>query len=238
MQFFEITHPGYKSDHEADRHNPVELTARYYIARVACGRCGPWSSSTRLRLPWRRVLEDFEGSPFLSIEEWARMRPRWARLLRVKPDEIDPGAYIGPPMGVCRAAIHDDVVHPFSGVLWITERARRVLAKARLKGVSLMKVDLYPSRSRRELFEVVTRGRAWRKGSTPERLRACKRCGRMKFPAPTRLEVDEKRWDGSDLFYVDFNPNILIGTERVASLIEKHEFSNVVAVPIGRRERR
>lgn len=168
----------------------------------------------------------------MSVKDWMRSRENWARVLGVEAGELAPGAKIGPPTGICTSAIGEDVVHPVPGEVWINSRVQEVLAGARFTGVAFAKVQVSSECGDVDLAELVVQGRARRKGSTFESLRECEICGRLGFPSPTTLAVDEARWDGSDFVTLDDNPNIIIVTERVASVLESHPFSNVVVEPI------
>jgi hypothetical protein len=83
------------------------------------------------------------------------------------------------------------------------------------------------------LYELVVTGRPSRVGMDIERITVCLRCRRTLFPDPQRLVVDESRWDGSDFFNVDLNPNIVLVTERVCETLIRHRFTNVACVPVG-----
>ena len=233
MHFFKLTHPRYASDREADRRNPVTPTASHRIPGISCNVCGPWSSSGRLRVPLPPQADEFVGVTFLSVVDWMNSRDRWASLLGVDSEMIEPGAKLGPPSGSCTAAVAEDVVHPIPGEIWVAARVRDALAATGLTGVSFAAVQLPPGCGKADLSELVVRGRAWRHGSTEESLRLCELCGRRGFLSPRNLAVDEARWDGSDFVFLDGNPNIVVVTERVAEVFNAHDFTNVVAEPIA-----
>lgn len=60
----------------------------------------------------------------------------------------------------------------------------------------------------------------------------CDVCGRLGFPSPKVLSVDEARWDGSDFLILDYNPNIVAVTERMAEVIDANAFTNIMVEPI------
>jgi len=233
MQFFEITNPEYETDHEYAFRNPVWTSAKYALPGINCEVCGTWSSCDRLRVTLPPEAHEFEEVRFVSVTEWMQARHEWARLLGVNVDDLAPGADFGPPMGTCRSAITEDVVHPIPGEIWVRRSVRTVLERAHLVGVSFADVQLTGECDHVELAEIVVHGRAWRKGSTPENIRLCDICGRTGFPSPKYLAVDETRWDGSDFVILDGNPNIVVVTERVADVINTHAFSNLVVEPIA-----
>ena len=228
MRFFKLTHPRYASDGEADRRNPVTSTTTHRIPGISCDVCGAWSSSSRLRVPLPAEADEFVGVAFLSVVSWIDRRCRWASLLGVEPGLIEPGARLGPPSGARLAGVVEDVVHPIPGAIWVAARVREALERRGLIGVSFAAVQLSPEGGQAELWELVVHGRAWRHGSTEESLRLCEICGRRGFPSPTNLVVDEARWDGSDFVFLDGNPNIVVVTERVAEVLNAHDFTNVV----------
>jgi hypothetical protein len=80
------------------------------------------------------------------------------------------------------------------------------------------------------LWEIVVSGTAWRKGSDDQSITTCRDCRRAIFPNASQLDIDETRWDGSDFFHVDRNPNIVLVTERVRDLFESSRYSNVRCV--------
>jgi hypothetical protein len=82
------------------------------------------------------------------------------------------------------------------------------------------------------LWELNVNGRAFRAGSTLDTLVVCHHCGITKFPNPQDLTVDVARWDGSDFFNLDMNPNMLFVTERVRALFLRERFSNCEFQPV------
>jgi hypothetical protein len=46
------------------------------------------------------------------------------------------------------------------------------------------------------------------------------------------MKVDEARWDGSDFFTVDRNPNIVLVTERVCNALSALGASNYFCKPL------
>ena len=237
MTFFRLTHPPYKTDQELRRRNPVAETPYGHVPGMVCPTCGVRVSSDRLRTTWSARVEHIARTNYQTPDDWHRSRATWARVLRVKPEAVTPGATLGPPRGRCTGPIDEEIVHPFPGLIWVARRVRNALQAAKLTGVSFAKVQLEPARWQRDLWELVVQGRAWRKGSTAKTLRRCRICGRETFRSPTNLDVDVRRWDRTDFFHVDHNPNILLVTERVASVLDDHGFTNIVAQPIQARRK-
>lgn len=232
MRFFHLTHPRYETDQEANRRNPVTCAVSHRIPGITCEVCGPWSSSARLRVPLPSAADEFVGVSFLPVGEWMISRDRWARLLGIEPDRVEPGASLGTPTGTCTAQITEDVVHPIPGEVWVVARVRDALTAAGLTGVSFASVQLSPECTKADLSELVVHGQAWRRGSSAEGLRLCETCGRRACPSPKDLAVDETRWDGSDFLFLDANPSIVVISERAADVFNANTFTNVVLEPV------
>ncbi len=233
MRFFKLTHPDYATDQEASLWNSASSTAKYRIPGMSCDVCGPWSSSDRLRVPLPSDVGDFDGVKFLPVNDWTTRRDTWAQLLGLAPEQITPGAKLGPPTGTGVSSMRGDAIHPVPGEIWVSARLKGATESAGLTGVSFARVQLRPNPGCGDLWELVIRGRAWRPDSTVEKTRLCDVCGRRGFPSPKNLSVDESRWDGSDFLTLDGNPNIIVVTERVADLLDAGAFANIVAKPIG-----
>jgi hypothetical protein len=231
MRFFKLTHPDYGFDGEFTRRNPITVTSRHRVPGILCDSCGPWSSSERLRVSVPADLEsEFTGSKFLSPTEWLARRDQWANRLGVSPARVGPGAEVGSPRGSLEAPVSEDFVHPFPGEAWVTKKVAELLDGANLQGLNLVEAELYNSqgvRAAAKLWAIVPTGQAWRVGSDVETLRVCDLCGRQGFPRPKVLAVDTERWDGTDFFNLDHNPNIVIVTERVRDLVRDSGFTNV-----------
>ena len=192
-------------------------------------------SGHRLLVPLPPDASEFATVRFLPVPDWLAARARWADALGLDVERVSPGARLGEPSGrpaSAKRAVMEDAVHPGPGVLWVGARLRDELARATLRGVAFAAVELPIGGHAPDLWELVVGGRAWRQGSSEENVRACDVCGRRGFPRPKSLTVDESRWDGSDFFFLDENPNIIVVSERVADVFESNEFSNVLLEPI------
>jgi len=231
MRFFRLTHPEYVSDREADRRNPVRVVVSHRVPGMTCANCGPWSSSDRLRLKVSaEVLHGFEGVKFLAVEDWAASRDEWAKSLGVPADLIRPGAEVGAPEGQIVGVVKEDVVHPVPGEIWVTQRVADSLRGASFAGLTLFEVQLRAPEGTQDvprLWAIVPMGRASRLGIDERSLVLCDICQREGFPRPKALAVDPDRWDRTDFFIVDHNPNIIMITERVRDHIRAAGFSNV-----------
>jgi hypothetical protein len=132
-----------------------------------------------------------------------------------------------------------DFLHPFPGQLIVQAPVVDALREAKLTGYRPIRVDVrwrhrlhLSAAELPTLYELVVVGKAWRIGMDEQRITACSVCGRMRFPDPKYLAVDESRWDGSDFFHVDNNPNIILVTKRVCVLLDEHQFTNYACIPV------
>lgn len=83
-----------------------------------------------------------------------------------------------------------------------------------------------------ELWELYVTGKAWRVGMDAARITACRGCKRLTFPEPNYFTVDESRWDRTDFFNLDLNPNMVFVTERVAQALAASPFTNWRCLPV------
>jgi hypothetical protein len=230
MRFHALRHPRYKDDLEREQRNPVHSDSLYCIPGMLCDVCLRRSTSDRLRIPVPGVfIDEFTGVRFLPPDEWRARVNHWANILGVDASLLTPGMTLGPPRGVTIGFIQEDFVYPLPGLVWVNEKVRRSLQEPRFKGLELPEVELERGTEHPvpRLWEIVALGRGWRLGSTQETLTACELCGRRHFPTPGLIEVDLARWDGSDFFHVDYNPNIVLVTERVREVLEGVGASNI-----------
>lgn len=235
MQFFSLTRPIYVDDHAHDRKNPVVSHGSHCLPGVVCEVCGSrWSSTVRLRieLPAPPLDSEFASVRFVGFAEWVKEAPRWAALLGLEIASLRPGAELGRPVGRCRRVISEDVVHPIPGEIWVQSHVVEALRQADLTGVSFAEVELDAKCGEVTLFELVVHGRASRTVTRGQNLELCETCHRRGFPSPKDLRVDESSWDGSDFFFVDHNPNIIIVTERAAEVFSAGGFGNVRLEPV------
>lgn len=213
--FYKLTHPDYETDAEAARRNPAQYEPLYHLPSVRCGTCGTWASGDRLRIPLsEEAKREFKGYRFPSPEEWKAGAPHWARLLSVEEKALSPGAAVGPPSGFLHRSGHlPPVLHPFPGIVWVDASVHALLRFERFKGVWFAEVELFKGPKVR-LWEVVVTGKAWRVGASPEAQVDCSECGSVRF-LKLPMVVDLERWDGSDFFNLDGNPNIIVVTGAV-----------------------
>jgi uncharacterized protein CXXCG len=236
MRFFKLTSSKVFSGGTATAQECVRVKVSFRLPGLVCPNCGTWSSSQRLRVTVPEgLLADVNQVSFLPVEEWLRRRTFWAGALRVPAEQLLPGAQLGPPQGEILSDCTEDFLHPFPGDVWVIASVAHSLKDAGFKGLDLARVKLVgKSRLGRapELFAIVPTGRAWRQGSTKEALLLCDICKRQGFPNPNILVVDRERWDGTDCFILDENPNMIFVTERIRDFIVSHGYSNIAFAEI------
>jgi hypothetical protein len=239
MLFFELTHPEYETDADDEAANPVQVVEEVAMPGIICPACGPWAGSRRLYLPvddprLRRCL----ARPPLPVQEWLELAGEVRRALAL-PDDVRllPGDVLGSPaVELLRAAV-PDFLHPFPGRVVVKAAVVRALADRGLTGYRPIEASVRARSSAAaaqalpRLFELLIRGEAWSVGQNRQAVIACEACGRT---APGHAEpssIDEGRWDGSDFFTANGNPNVVYVTEAVCRAVSEYGFSNVVCRP-------
>ncbi len=230
MRFFKLEAPYYPTVRHADRRNPVQQAVHSRIPGVDCPVCGRWSSSDRLRLVQPRA--EFGEVRFLSLAEWRAQRPEWAHRLGVSEEALTPGAELGPPHAIRISEVVEDVVHGVPGDIWVGSRGAEAFRHAQLRGCELIPVE-FDTPERESLCALVPLGSAWRVGTRERDTVQCDECGRRGFPRPEYFEIDVTRWDGSDLFIVDRNPNILFASQRMRDIAVELGLSNLEFREVG-----
>lgn len=244
MRFYRLTHPYYQSDREENAANPVLPMRDVWLPGIICSACGStWAGSRRLYLPVsdERLRRCLRGGP---VPE-----PRWLELVAAVrrtadlPNDLKlmPGDVLGRPIAELLATELPDFIHPFPGQLIVTAEVLGTLQHARLTGLRPVLVESRWSKKIRrapeiipDLYELLVTGGAWRVGIDARAITVCQHCGRTVFPNPDHMVIDEQRWDGSDFFHVDQNPNIVLVSERVCEILADHHFANYVCAPLPR----
>lgn len=247
MRFFRFTHPDYATDREFAVANPGISELDKQLPGIICEHCGQrWGSSSRIRIgdELSRSIDAYllsiEDPDVVTVQEWERISKDLSHITGLPEETLEPGVEYGAPVGVLKRADIADILHPFPGTIWITARVAEALGNAELIGADFVPVRLKPVKrvaatpgNLPELWEIIITGKAWRRGMDLERITVCKVCKRTEFPEPEQLEVDESRWDGSDFFHLDLNPNIVLVTERVLDVLNQGQFSNFRCIPLG-----
>lgn len=230
MRFFELTHPQYEHDQEKERINPVRIGGYCNIPGIICITCLRWTTSERLRIDIpMSVAEQFREPRFLPPEEWQAEAQKWAAMVGVDPSALTPGMELGAPQGYTTGLVTEDVVHPFPGILWVTEKVCRALETAGLRGLQLAQVGLERGTEHppTDLWEIVAHGRGRTKMFAQEPPRLCQGCGRDLRETPALIDLDPAGWDGSDFIIIDKNPHRLIVTLRARKVLESISTTNI-----------
>ncbi len=249
MTLFELTHPDYSTDQEDFKYNPVEVINGTFLPGVFCDICGSqWASSDRIRVPSsteekiKNYLRENSFPRFVPISRWNDIKNDISNILNdfMNLDYVDisPGAEIGVPRGEILKDKLEDFIHPFPGQIWVSGKVYCFLKEQDLTGFNLIKVESRWSKKLNkksvppELWEIDVKGKAWRIGMDLDKITDCRKCRRTVFPNPGWLKVDQSRWDGTDFFNVDLNPNIILVTKKVCSILKNQGFSNFQCVEV------
>lgn len=231
MKFYKFTHPEYGSDYESSDNNPIRMIEDIWIPGIICPACGrTWAGSRRLYLPiedetlWRKL-----SSEPLPLSEWNDLVHKIRTQLKLPEDYVlKPGDVLGPPIAEILDRNIPDFLHPFPGQIIVQSKVIEALQRAELSGFRAIQVRTQWSEQEKppELYELLVTGAAWRIDSKEEQIIVCRSCHRTKFPNSDMLSVDQNRWDGSDFFHVDGNPNIVLITERACEILTRNKFTN------------
>lgn len=244
--FYRLSKPDFYSEREDKKQNPVTMYRYFSLPGVYCDACNNyWASSDKLRADEgtaekaRQCMAQIDkylmkDERSWHIDDFYRAVHEVSNITGISETVLSPGLVMGLPIAEVSREITEDVVHPFSGVFWVNSRTKQAFETAGISGIHFVRVHAQWTRkphlvtdSELELWEIVVTGHAWRPGSTIESLTDCTKCGRMDFPNPKRLVPDPARWDRTDVFHVDRNPNIVLVTQKVVDVLEQHKISNL-----------
>jgi hypothetical protein len=242
VRFRKLTHPHYETDNEDTAVNPIRMIEDIALPGIICPACGTWAGSRRVCLPIDEpsLLGCLRGAP-ISQTAWMELADQVRTSENLARDfPLRPGDVLGRPRAELLDESPPDFLHPFPGQLIVQGPVVNALQEAGLTGYKPMPVDVHWSQRIRPspaeppaLYELVVTGKAWRIGMNEIQITLCCVCGRRGFPNPEYLAVDESRWDGSDLFHVDANPNIVLVTERTCVLLHERRFSNYACISMS-----
>ena len=232
MKFYELTYPDYESDAITQKHNPVRIYHEYVLPGINCQNCGAmWSGSQWIPLNFdaNAIRECYYKNrmPYILDNEWYANVDAWSNKLSLEKNKITPGLHVGMPVIELKCEDHDDFMR-YIGYFIIKEKVVEFLKDLGVTGVEFLPFNPIVNKKLRrdiELWILKIDGHAWRVGATQDSITVCDSCGRTK-PANVLWVVDEDRWDGSDFFHIDMNPNKIFVTERVRNAIVEAEFTN------------
>ncbi|HBI04893.1 MAG TPA: hypothetical protein DDY49_12795 [Paenibacillaceae bacterium] len=240
MKFYEFTKPDYLTDFEDMENNPVKLLSNIAIPSIVCKVCGQWASSDRIRKDFvfsdvaRKIIE----KKVIPVEKWKQEISILAKELSIPYEILTPSVKLGMPKGEVKKNILNDFIHVFPGIIWIKAIDADKIKRKGFTGIKFVKVNIkykkknYDYNKDNELMEIVVTGKAWRKDSDIEKITVCNICGRTIFPNPNYISIDEKKWDKTDFFTLDCNPNRIFITERVYDYFKENKFTNYRCIEI------
>lgn len=233
MKFYRLVKFSYDTDREDDLYNPVRVHNNYWIPSIICEKCSTWSGSDKIFKPFtEEQLEPFLDGGFIEYEKWKKLSIEWAKKLEIDISCIQPGADLGFPTVELLSENYCDFIHYFPGRMLVTEKVVETIVSISATGVEFIKITPVWSKKSKckdkplpTLWILDVAGSAWRVGVTEEKMRVCDICPRTKFLAKKML-IDEERWDGSDFFHLENNPNMVFVTEKIVNALEKAKLTN------------
>lgn len=240
MTFFDLTHPHYETDYAEELANPIQIVEDVRLPGLICSKCGEtWAGDRRLYFPIEdaHLLQRLSGPPLPELE-WSKLVADVRANLGLPADfALMPGDILGVPTAELMHNEIPDLVHPFPGQIVVRSAVVDTLRRAEVTGWRPVRLNVRWSKRIRqpgieppELYELLVTDHMWREGVDQASITVCEHCGRTIFPA--WRPITESRWDGSDFFNVDNNPNMVFVTERVCILLEKEKFTNWVCIPV------
>ena len=228
------------TDRQASIASPLQQVDHIGMPGLECSSChNTWAGSRRLYLPVDdpALAKRLKNTWPIPTAEWLALAIVVRKSLGLPSDFLlRPGDGFGIPVFELRSSRLSDIMHPFPGQTIVTEEVAESLRASDLTGYRLiechtrwsaaMKRKLPPDQAAPPLFELAVEGKAWRKGKFPMDAIDCQQCGRANFPDPSYLEIDLERYDASDFFHTDLNPNRVMVTERVCTFLAEHDFQN------------
>jgi hypothetical protein len=242
MQFYRLQPPDYLTDQEDDAANPIRMERELWLPGMMCNACGEtWAGSRRLYIDITEpdLRRQLRGGP-LPAAQWNLLAERVRHVVASEHSEaFEPGDVFGQPRAILTRRQFPELIHPLPGQLIVSHRVATLVEDHRITGVRVIPVrsEWAPSVRRSSeppppQYELMILGKAWRRGSTEETIRACDVCQRRILPNPEVLNVDQSRWDGSDMFHLDRATTMVFVTENVKVLLETAGVQNYRCEPI------
>ncbi len=235
MQFYRLRSPKYATDALANRANPVLPIEAFRMPMYDCDVCNTIRTGYRtLYIPVTNIdLVVRLSAPRLRHDDWWALARDLHDYLRLTQDQlIEPGDVFGTPSYAITSTIYSDCVISVPDVL-IKERVAEAMMLAGLTGFNLIKPTFVAGKRYNgplgELYALHIQGRAWRKGSY--QVVQCERCGRTKC-TPESPEIDQDRWDGSDVFTIDGSDSLFGLSERAYMVFVQNQFTNVQLIAL------
>ncbi len=217
------------------------------IPGIICSACGAtWAGCGRPYWDIPNYVPDKEGP--IPDTEWNLLIAQLKQDGRLGSEiEVRPGDQIGGPSVVAVSPSWREVELPFPGQFIVNEDVANHLRSSSLSGFRILRAKVswleskVPPNKRfsleeKPMYEINVTGTAWRVGVDLEQITLCNVCKRKTFPpfgSEKEIMIDESRWDGSDFFNIDRNPNIVFVTERVVKSGIFAPFKHVIFNRLG-----
>lgn len=216
------------SDHEQN-HQDIQL----HMPGIICSVCqATWGGYTRhyANITDHELCTQLTGWPLPEIE-WKKLeRSLKLNCKSLEHVDIEPGMIFGYPRFVIHESDMKDFIEIFPGQTLISSRVKDALEQEQITGYKTVSIELFlfddegrQQQAKQAYYEIIVTGHALRIGSTLESIITCNHCKRSIFPDPDYLQVDTNRYDGSDFFHLDMNPNIVFASEKLATLISRFD---------------
>lgn len=238
MHYFKLKPPSYASEKERSRENPIEVRSLWSIPGLHCPACGQtWAGSRKTYL---LLNEGVKNSPIakklvpgvLEEQEWVAVTEELKHLLGLPSSYIFwPGDALElPRIDVNQLVVPNDFLWSRTFELIVTQKVVDHIVQEGLTGYSVIEpvVRSLVGASSPKLYILAIEGTAWRLGSIIENMTVCQHCKRWKPRANPTPELDIARWDGSDFFNIDMNPNYIYVNERARISLSKLDSKNLV----------
>ena len=241
MEFFWLRIPVYATDRLMSRANPIYPIDPIGLPGRICSVChSTWSGYRDTYIPLPIGFRDKRLTNPSPVEDgaWLGLEKDVRLALNLPPDhELRPGDNLGTPKYYIKPNTSDLLF--YIGPPFVSNRVAELLVNTGVTGVKPKRIEArwHPSvkdksKSPPDLFGLLVTGRGWRKGVDLRTITDCSHCERRIFPRPEIMLIDQDRWDGSDVFTIDLNPNIVIVTAHVRDLLNRYDFTNYRLTPV------
>jgi len=129
---------------------------------------------------------------------------------------------------------YGDFLWTFLSEWLLNEKVVEVFTQNKITGYELKPVEIVKGKAQFNLWEfvIIGKGGEAKKESGIYLKQECQYCGLKVYSAyENGIIVDEKNWDGSDIFTVVGYSRYILVTEKVKELIKKHKLTGVYFLP-------
>ena len=164
--------------------NNITLHDLNLLPGVFCPVCSEtWSSCDRIRVKLPRdphMRKMFNISP-VDLDVFQNYASIVSSSLSIPIDRITPGCEIGLPNASINKPYAIDVIELFPGIFWVNQKVKELVEHHNLTGIRFINVAISDCNPSHNIYEFDVFGAAWRVGSTPQNIIACKNCSRKIF---------------------------------------------------------